>query len=256
MRALFLPLPNGMIYEAVTRRIPDAFVATPVTRPRGTYSRLSSSAATAQFNTVFGMPQNGITIVVFCRNTSTSGFDAGAILKVGSPTTGYGIGVGSGVVDSWDTPASAQRLTGLYEAVAWKYPGSVVTVPSTGIEYYCAAMRISANNTGGIYAPGLGEGTWAASTPVAPASNTYIGGYQSGRYPEEHELLAAALFSSILTNADVLSLYNDPWQLFQPSRIYIPQATAAGYTHPTLSVATALEISATSFKPSVTYTFS
>lgn len=31
--------------------------------------------------------------------------------------------------------------------------------------------------------------------------------------------------------------------------------SAAGYTHPTLSAATALEIGATSFKPSVTYTF-
>lgn len=46
-----------------------------------------------------------------------------------------------------------------------------------------------------------------------------------------------------------------PWKFFKPRRIYIPTATAAGYTHPTLSTATALEIGATSFKPSVTYTF-
>ncbi len=49
--------------------------------------------------------------------------------------------------------------------------------------------------------------------------------------------------------------HTNPWQLFAPRRIYIPTATAAGYTHPTLSLATATEITATSFKPRVTYTF-
>lgn len=52
-----------------------------------------------------------------------------------------------------------------------------------------------------------------------------------------------------------LQLSANPWQLFQPRRIYIPTAAAAGYTHPTLSLATATEIGTTSFKPSVTYTF-
>ena len=43
--------------------------------------------------------------------------------------------------------------------------------------------------------------------------------------------------------------------IFAPQQIIIPTAAAAGYTHPTLSAAIALEIGATSFKPSVTYTF-
>ena len=51
------------------------------------------------------------------------------------------------------------------------------------------------------------------------------------------------------------SISINPWQLFAPRRILIPTAAAAGYTHPTLSLATATEITATGFKPRVTYTF-
>ncbi len=51
------------------------------------------------------------------------------------------------------------------------------------------------------------------------------------------------------------ALSANPWQLFALQQIIIPTPAAAGYTHPTLSAATALEIGATSFKPSVTYTF-
>ena len=52
-----------------------------------------------------------------------------------------------------------------------------------------------------------------------------------------------------------VKLARDPWQLFASRRIPIPTPAAAGYTHPTLSAATATEITATSFKPRVTYTF-
>ena len=63
------------------------------------------------------------------------------------------------------------------------------------------------------------------------------------------------IWDRALSDGEIMSLYVNPWQLFAPRRIYIPTATAAGYTHPTLSLATATEITATSFKPRVTYTF-
>ena len=62
-------------------------------------------------------------------------------------------------------------------------------------------------------------------------------------------------FFKHLSPAEGSAYSANPWQLFQPRRIYIPTAAAAGYTHPTLSLATATEIGTTSFKPSVTYTF-
>lgn len=58
-----------------------------------------------------------------------------------------------------------------------------------------------------------------------------------------------------LTQRQAKSEYRNPWQLFAPRQIYIPTAAATGYTHPTLSLATATEIGTTSFKPRVTYTF-
>lgn len=63
------------------------------------------------------------------------------------------------------------------------------------------------------------------------------------------EMLPASQLVQITANP------NGIWQLFAPRRIPIPTATAAGYTHPTLSLATATEITATGFKPRVTYTF-
>jgi hypothetical protein len=69
------------------------------------------------------------------------------------------------------------------------------------------------------------------------------------------KLALAVLWNRRLSAAEALSLAINPWQLFASQRIYIPTATAAGYTHPTLSLATATEITATSFKPRVTYTF-
>ena len=69
------------------------------------------------------------------------------------------------------------------------------------------------------------------------------------------KIVFAYAWNRALSDAEVAQVSENPWQLFQPRRIYIPTATAAGYTHPTLSLATATEIGATSFKPRVTYTF-
>ena len=66
-------------------------------------------------------------------------------------------------------------------------------------------------------------------------------------------LVARTLLAIPDALAEALSA--NPWQLFAPQCIYIPTAAAAGYTHPTLSLATATEITATGFKPRVTYTF-
>ena len=63
------------------------------------------------------------------------------------------------------------------------------------------------------------------------------------------EMLPASQLVQITANP------NGIWQLFAPRRIIIPTPAAAGYTHPTLSLATATEITATGFKPRVTYTF-
>ena len=65
----------------------------------------------------------------------------------------------------------------------------------------------------------------------------------------------AAIWDRLLTDAEHAALFVNPWQLFAPQQIIIPTPAAAGYTHPTLSLATAIDVTATSFRPRVTYTF-
>ena len=72
-------------------------------------------------------------------------------------------------------------------------------------------------------------------------------------------VIALLACNNIMPFELVLRMTRSPRDFFSialaPRRIYIPTAAAAGYTHPTLSLATATEIGTTSFKPSVTYTF-
>ena len=62
-----------------------------------------------------------------------------------------------------------------------------------------------------------------------------------------------------MSSAEIAAKFNSVrsayGSLFAPHRTPIPTPAAAGYTHPTLSLATATEITATGFKPRVTYTF-
>ena len=104
-----------------------------------------------------------------------------------------------------------------------------------------------------------------ATSAAAPGAYAYLPavGAQAGTGPNAGMTpLAATVGISLVLRTPIgispglaLQLSANPWQLFQPRRIYIPTAAAAGYTHPTLSLATATEIGTTSFKPSVTYTF-
>ena len=58
----------------------------------------------------------------------------------------------------------------------------------------------------------------------------------------------------MLSDVEHATVAQNPWQLFAPRRIYIPTASAAGYTHPTLSLATATEITSTTARGRVTAT--
>lgn len=101
------------------------------------------------------------------------------------------------------------------------------------------------------------------STPGATAGYLPSIGAQAGTGPNAgagplaatNGMLLVARTPRAIPDALAASLSANPWQLFAPQPIYIPTAAAAGYTHPTLSLATATEITATSFKPRVTYTF-
>ena len=108
------------------------------------------------------------------------------------------------------------------------------------------------------------EDGYAETSYVAPSyeydgtiSRTLHSGWSNsnGGGDVSRQVVMGAVLAKPASDKEAKSLLSNPWQLFAPRRIYIPTATAAGYTHPTLSLATATEITATSFKPRVTYTF-
>lgn len=66
-------------------------------------------------------------------------------------------------------------------------------------------------------------------------------------------VLDARIYSRCLTASEVKEMYDNPWQLFAPRRIWVPQANISGV--PTLSAATLINITSTNATPRVTLTF-
>lgn len=218
---------DGGFYEAISGQFAKNNATTPVVRAAGRLRRLSGSAISAQFDTTFGMPQNNCAIMVVGQITTSIGFDHGALIKVGDASSGYGIGTGD---TTFDAGGSNNNLLCLYEAVAWKAPSPAVVLAAAG-QSYAACLRINSDNTGNIYSPGVGEGSWSASTPVTPAGGvTYVGGYTTNRYPPEEEMLIAFLWARTPTNAEVDSLWRNPNQLFAPRSIWVPVSAGGGAT--------------------------
>jgi hypothetical protein len=67
-------------------------------------------------------------------------------------------------------------------------------------------------------------------------------------------VVAPMLWTRDLSAAEILELYEHPWHMFKPRKVFVP-SVEQGYTHPTLSSVTATNIGTTSFQPRVTYTF-
>ena len=74
------------------------------------------------------------------------------------------------------------------------------------------------------------------------ANNDYFNG----------DISIARFWNRALRSDEVSALSANPWQLFQPRRIYIPTATAAA-SAPTITALSAIGITATSAQPRITY---
>lgn len=123
--------------------------------------------------------------------------------------------------------------------------------------YYVAVTMSGTNDLRASYGGGpvALDSACAAPTPTSPNSSFLLGGNGAPGNRCTTRCAYVALLDRSVPDSELRSLSANPWQLFAPRRIYIPTAAAAGYTHPTLSLATATEITATGFKPRVTYTF-
>jgi hypothetical protein len=65
-------------------------------------------------------------------------------------------------------------------------------------------------------------------------------------------LLLHAAWPVGLSSAVVKSISRNPWKLFEPRRIYIPTPAAAA-SAPTITALSAVNITATSAQPRITY---
>ena len=66
-------------------------------------------------------------------------------------------------------------------------------------------------------------------------------------------VLYAALFNRELTSGEALEIVANPWRLFEPKPIWVPVSAAGGL--PTLSNARGIDVTTTSFRPAVDYTY-
>lgn len=84
-----------------------------------------------------------------------------------------------------------------------------------------------------------------------------IGAYWNNDTPSLYwngAIFLAAAWARVLSDDEMIALYENPWQLFAPRRIWVPQAAIAGL--PTLSLPTYTpgSLTATGFRPRVTAT--
>jgi hypothetical protein len=93
------------------------------------------------------------------------------------------------------------------------------------------------------------------STPATPdiTGTVHIGGHIGAPRPFPGFMVGAALFDTTPPLGLLQEIGANPWQLFVPRQIWIPASAASAL--PTLSNPTAINITASSFQPRVSYAF-
>lgn len=126
---------------------------------------------------------------------------------------------------------------------------------------YMRQDRLSANTLQGTAtdtrSPSLLSSTGGTAGVLAFPATWEIGGdsrvaYETSRFIEQ-VLHLAVIVNDYWTQEQFDSLVADPWQLYEPRRIWVPQAAASGL--PTLGTVGATAITSSGFRPSVTYTY-
>ena len=221
--------------------IDDVETAIAINTPTGTNDRLTCSNKTSS--------TGQITLMCVFKALSVSGVQH--LINEDNNLGGarnFQLRINSGACEfipfSGNTPDTTMSVAGLmagvwYTVIAQYRPGS---------------QRVSVWNRGGGL---VGSDTSSVAGALdADTVGTRIGVLGSNDIDGPFAgLIALAAGWSIDIQSEAMRLGNNPWGVYQSRRIYIPTPAAAGYTHPTLSAATATEITATSFKPRVTYTF-
>lgn len=212
----------------------------------GVSARGRTQRLVAPYKTSADVPD--CTIVANHRYTSNNGDYAGVvwgfyISSVVNSQNGIGYGeLSSGGGDVYGVNrANGGGTTWLYNNVATPYD---VVLATRGV--------ISGGVASDVFLNGVKSGTTISQS----GSNAFA--VDSRRQFEVFlptstgkESAFAYKFGRLLSDAEIVSLSANPWQLFRPRRIYIPTAAAAAA--PTITALSARLITATSAQPRISY---
>lgn len=143
-----------------------------------------------------------------------------------------------------DTNAAANAISGA--------SGAALGVPMTIAAQYESSARRS------VWINGIrrAQNTTTVASVLTPNFVSYGAGYKSSvaQAGTTGRIYMAAQWSRCLSDNELQSVCNNPWQLFAPRRIWVPQAAITGL--PTLSLPTYTpgSLTATGFRPRVTAT--
>ena len=122
------------------------------------------------------------------------------------------------------------------------------------VPYVLVGVASAAANTSQIYSNGksFGAGLWGGSASATSVQYFSRHGGGDARTLNNSFGLLAAGWGRALSPDEVASFSANPWQLFAPRRIWVPQAAITGL--PTLSLPTYVpgSLTATGFRPRVT----
>lgn len=178
---------------------------------------------------------------------------AAACTIYGNNTTAGGLYIGHYGCDIRSS-AGGHITAGAWVHISTIYGGGVI---QTGLTVDPTAWTVRINDAAITMVAAGGAASGCPSTASLYANTATINDEDQHLYAGRAKIGSILLATGSVTRLRELSRqhYANEWALLEPQQIYIPTATAAGYTHPTLSLATAIDVTATSFKPRVTYTF-
>lgn len=125
----------------------------------------------------------------------------GALFKVGSATTGFGLGVGDTTIQ-----AAGNNIVGLYENVRW-----INTSITFGTGWHHLAMTVDASGYPRIYYDGRQIYTDTTGAPIAMASGVFVGGYVGFARFFTGNLADFRVWGRTIAPGEVARLYREPW---------------------------------------------
>ena len=232
----------------------------PLTLPSGAAPEIRAGPAGTAFYRAASASNNGY------RFGSTPGLNRGSLVVIlradAVPSDATFGGVGSQYfAASWSHTNAAfrgaayvRRFSGGYTTVSFGTLNAN-TVYCLAVHYDGIIAELSAIKNGSVTAAASLDGAVYASTEKIGTNQLAAQGYTFGG-----DVYAVWQCNDFVPIELLKRVTKSPAAFFEfatePRSVYLPiPAAAAGYTHPTLSAATATEIGTTSFKPRVTYTF-